>query len=105
MSLYFLIHAVVGGLMLIISIILLTGRGSFLISGYNIMPKSKKEKYDSKALSKFMGKMLLLIAVLVVLAGVERFHRVLWFWVVWGITFVVLLVFALVGLYGNRFKK
>ncbi|MEK6266410.1 MAG: DUF3784 domain-containing protein [Clostridium sp.] len=33
---------------------LLCGKGSFLIAGYNTMPKEEKDKYNSVKLSKFL---------------------------------------------------
>lgn len=50
--------------LLALSALLLSGRGSFLIAGYNTSSKEEKEKYDEKALCRFMGKFLLFIAVL-----------------------------------------
>jgi hypothetical protein len=47
--------------LLIISVILLCGKGAFMIAGFNTMPKDEKEKYDIKKLCKFIGLMLLLI--------------------------------------------
>lgn len=41
---------VVGG------ILVLNGKGTFLISGYNRMSKAEKEKYDEAAICKFVGK-------------------------------------------------
>ena len=104
MAPYFWIHAVVGGLMIVVSFILLTGRGSFLLAGYNTMPKSKKEQYDTPALCKFGGKIFMAIAALVILSGFEAL-QVLWFWIVGGVIFVGLLALYGVGFYGKRFKK
>jgi len=104
MAPYFWIHATIGGLLIVISIILLTGRGSFLLAGYNTMPKSKKEQYDTPALCRFAGKIFMPIAALVILSGIEAL-QVLWFWIVGGIIFVGLLALYAVCFYGNRFKK
>jgi len=104
MAPYFWIHAATGGLLIVVSLILLTGRGSFLLAGYNTMPKSKKEQYDTSALCKFAGKIFMLIAILVILSGVEAL-QVLWFWVVGGAAVVALLTFYAISFYGRRFKK
>ena len=95
----------IGGILLIISIYLLTGRGSFLLAGYNTKPKSEKEKYDAPAMCRFMGKILLPISILVALTGIKTLH-VLWFFIVAGAIIVGLLVFAIIyANTGNRFKK
>jgi len=101
-----IICGIIGGGMFILSLIMLTGRGSFLIAGYNTMPESEKEKYDAVALSKFIGKILLPIAILTILVGIEILLQLWWFWVIWGVSFTALIVFAIVyANTGNRFKK
>jgi hypothetical protein len=93
-----------GALFVIISIVLLTGRGSFLLAGYNTMPKSEKAKYDTKALCKFFGKILLPIGVLAPFCAIEGITD--WFVWVWVTVTTVLIVFALVyANTGNRFRK
>jgi len=92
------------GLLIVLSIVLLAGRGSFLIAGFNTMPKEGKEKYDAKALSKFIGKILLPIGVLLPLQGIERIAG--WFvWVFLAVT-LALVIFATVYVNtGNRFRN
>jgi len=104
MSPYFWIFAAVGGFMIVVSLILLSGRGSFLLAGYNTMSKSKQEQYDTPALCKFAGKIFIPIAILIILAGFEAL-QVLWFWIASGAVTVTLLTFYAVGFYGRRFKK
>lgn len=47
-------------LFLLIGIYMLTGRGGFLIAGYNMLPKEQKQKYDEKRLCRFTGVMIIL---------------------------------------------
>ena len=49
------------GLMLVISIPLLMGKGSSMIAGYNTMPAEKKKKYNAKALCRVAGALVLFI--------------------------------------------
>lgn len=49
---------------LIVSVMLFSGKGSWLIAGYNTSPKEEKEKYDEKKLCRTMGSMCAIIAVL-----------------------------------------
>lgn len=50
-------------LFLLIGIYMLTGRGGFLIAGYNMLPKEQKQKYDEKRLCRFTGVMIILAAL------------------------------------------
>lgn len=50
------------GLLATLSIILLTGHGSFLIAGYNTASPEEKAKYDAKKLCRAVGVTLLLTA-------------------------------------------
>ncbi|MCL2699146.1 MAG: DUF3784 domain-containing protein, partial [Defluviitaleaceae bacterium] len=77
----FILPAAIGGMLIIISLILLTGRGASLISGYNTMPKEKKAKYNAPALCKFTGKIVMPIGIMIILTGVDVLAESLWFWV------------------------
>ncbi|WP_414051276.1 DUF3784 domain-containing protein [Macrococcus animalis] len=48
----------------LVGLYILTGRGSFLIAGYNFMPEAEKAKYNEKRLCQFMGIFMLISAVL-----------------------------------------
>ena len=52
-------------LLLILSIILLSGRGSWFISGYNTASAKEKAKYDTKKLCRGTGGGMLVITALV----------------------------------------
>lgn len=45
------------------------GKGAFLISGYNTLSKEEKTKYDEKAMCKFMGKSMFVLAFSIFLWG------------------------------------
>jgi hypothetical protein len=95
-----------GLLILMFAILLLTGRGASLIAGYNTMSKEEKEKYDEKALCKFMGKILIPIGILVPVFGLGLIYEIPWITPVYVVGVVGLVLFA--GIYantGNRFKK
>lgn len=53
----------------ILSIVLLSGRGSFLIAGYNTADKEEKAKYDEKKLCRVMGAGMSVITVILLLCG------------------------------------
>lgn len=58
-----------GGLLFVVSIVLLSGKGSFLIAGYNTAPAEEKAKYDEKKLCRIMGAGLLLVSIIIVVMG------------------------------------
>ncbi|MCL2810845.1 MAG: DUF3784 domain-containing protein [Clostridia bacterium] len=100
----FIITGVIGGLIIVLAIVLLTGRGSFLLAGFNTMSKDQKAKYDAQALSKFMGKILLPISILTPFTAIES--MISWFpWVFFAIT-MGLCIFAVIYVNaGSRFRK
>lgn len=91
---------------LVLAAIFSRGRGAWLISGYNTLPKKEKEKYDRPALCRFMAKFMLALAFcwvpvvifsaggpkVLLIAGIAAFCLVT----------AVCLVYANTG---NRFKK
>jgi hypothetical protein len=54
---------VVVGLLAVLSGILLSGKGGFLIAGYNTATQEEKAKYDEKKLCRAMGIMLSVITI------------------------------------------
>ena len=53
----------------VFSIILLSGHGSWFISGYNTASKEEKEKYDEKKLCRTIGIGMSIIAILALTMG------------------------------------
>ena len=53
----------------VLSIILLSGHGSWFISGYNTASKEEKEKYDEKKLCRTMGIGMSVITILILIMG------------------------------------
>lgn len=54
--------------MVVISALLISGRGGWFISGYNTASKEEKEKYDSKKLCRTVGGGMTIITILVIIA-------------------------------------
>lgn len=48
---------------IVLGCVFLSGRGAGLIAGYNTMPRTERERYDKRALCRFMGWLMLYIAV------------------------------------------
>lgn len=55
---------VVTALFIILTIMFLMGKGSWLIAGYNTSPEEEKELYDEKKLCRVMGGCFIIIDVL-----------------------------------------
>ena len=53
----------------VLSIILLSGHGSWFISGYKTASKEENEKYDEKKLCRTMGIGMSVIAILILIMG------------------------------------
>ena len=52
---------------IVMAILLLNGKGAFLIAGYNMKSKEEKAKYDEKALCRFVGWLLLAVVLWIIL--------------------------------------
>ncbi|MCL2110877.1 MAG: DUF3784 domain-containing protein [Clostridiales bacterium] len=88
----------------VLGVVMLTGRGSWMIAGFNTMPKEKRAGYDAAALSRFIGKILTPIGVLTALFVIEDIAM----WYVWIYLAVVLGLCVFAAVYANtegRFKR
>ena len=76
----------------ICSLILLSGRGSILIAGYNTMSKEEQEQYDEKKLCRITGAGMLVITVLT--AVLEAFGKRIpdWFWILYAVLVILIAV-------------
>lgn len=57
---------IVAAIFAIISVVLISGRGGFLIAGYNTSSAEEKAKYDEKKLCRVMGIGMLFITIMIV---------------------------------------
>ena len=98
-----IVAAVIALVLVILGLILWRGKGSWLIAGYNTSSKAEKEKYDEKALCRFVAKLLFTMAgFILIIFSVEN--------VVVNLSLSLLAVIFIFGavIYantGNRFKK
>ncbi len=61
-----------------LGVVLRSGRGAFLISGYNMLSQEQKAKYDEKALCRFVGNILFVIALFLVFAAIGGIYEIIW---------------------------
>jgi len=90
----------------IMAIFLLNGKGAFLIAGYNTLSDDKKALYDTKALCKAVGRLLLSMAILMMLFPFSVYFEISWlFWFSFVLFMVLPIGYAIYANTGNRYKK
>ncbi|MFE3573074.1 DUF3784 domain-containing protein [Lysinibacillus sp. NPDC059133] len=91
---------------LIFAIVLSQGKGAFLLAGYNTMSDSEKEKYNEKALAKFVGKVMYGYCFCLLLWALNELFKTEWLFIIGLVLFIVLTIFVVVyANTRNRFKK
>ena len=99
-------HCIVIGLLLVLGILFFCGKGSFLIAGYNTLPKEEKSCLDQKSLCKFMGKLMFLLAGCWLIITLGSFFGMIPLLMIGLILFIAAIVAAAVyANTGNRFQK
>ena len=99
----FFVFLAIDALFIILGIVFLSGKGSFLIAGYNTASAAERAKYDEKALCKAMGWLMFGLAITwLIIAFNFLFESMTFLWVGLILFFVV----AIVGvIYINVSKK
>lgn len=91
---------------LILAILLLCGKGAFLIAGYNTMTKEEKEKYDSKALCKSTGKFILSLVLCMLFILAADIFNLSYLSLTGGIGIPLCIIFYLIHTRGGeKFRK
>ena len=89
---------IIFGIFTVLSIVLLSGHGSWFISGYNTASKEEKEKYDEKKLCRTMGVGMSIIAILILIMGLfENFLPAFFVYIALGIILVDVVVIIILG--------
>lgn len=82
----------------LLSIILLSGHGSWFISGYNTVSKEEKDKYDEKKLCRIMGSGMSVITLLTLIMGLlENILPAFFAYIALGIILVDVIVIIILG--------
>ena len=99
-----LVAWIVFAVLLVLSLLLLTGHGSWLIAGYNTLPEEERAKYSVKKCCRILGVGLLIPALLI--AGMTLWEEVLPASVVWvfgGVIVIDLIIMiVLLNLWGKK---
>lgn len=101
-----IIHFITVGIFVLLGVVFASGRGAFLIAGYNTSSVKEKEKYDEKKLCKDMSKLMFsLAACWLVIASSEIFKTMTLLWIGLGLFVVIIIVGVVYMNTGNRYKK
>jgi len=101
-----IIVGLVMGLFILFGIILSTGRGAFLIAGYNSLSPEEKAKYDIKKLTNFMGKLMFALASSMVFLIFAILYETEWLLFLTILLFVGIVMAGVIYLNtGERFRK
>lgn len=88
----------------ILSVVLLSGRGSFLIAGYNTASQKEKARYDQQRLCRVMGTGLGCITVSFVFLFAFQ-HQLSDRWIEFEIQFVIVVVIIMIVVANTWCKK
>lgn len=101
-----IIHSSVVVLFIILGFIFLSGKGLFLIAGYNTASKSEKAKTDEKRLCKYMAKLMFLFAGCFIIVILSDILESMWIMALGFVLFFVIAVGSVIYMNtGNRLKK
>ena len=82
----------------VLSIVLLSGHGSWFISGYNTASKEEKEKYNEKKLCRTVGIGTSVITLLILIMGLlENILPAFFAYIALGIIIVDVVVIIILG--------
>jgi len=88
-----------------LGVFLINGKGAFLIAGYNTLNDNDKATYDTKALCRAVGWLLISMAVLGMIFPLATRLEIMWLFLAALIPFIALpFGFAIYANTGNRFK-
>lgn len=89
----------------IIAIVLMTGRGAFLIAGYNTMGKKNQAAYNTKAMCRFVGRLLLGFIIFLLIGFIGVHFDIALFKLGFAASFLTLVLGIIYANTGNRFRK
>ena len=90
----------------VLGVVLLRGKGAFLIAGYNTMSDTERSAIDEKRLCRFMGRLMLALAACwCVVTLFEVRGPMSLFWASVAVFLAILFGAGIYANTGNRFKK
>lgn len=96
---------------LIVGILLIFGKGTWMISGYNTMSKEEKEKCNIKQISLAIGKFFIITAVLImILSFITQYaiknnsENIIWY-AAGGVGFIILVMIVVLIINLQKYNK
>ena len=90
----------------VLGILMLRGKGAFLIAGYNTMSEAEQNAIDEKRLCAFIGKLMLALAgCWCVVTLLEALGQKTLFWVAVAAFLAITFGAVIYANTGNRFRK
>lgn len=100
------IHFLIVASFVILGIVFRSGKGTFLIAGYNTASRARKEKIDEKKLCRYMSILMFALAFCwLIIAACEIFGKI---WLLWLglILFLITVIAAVIYINtGGRISK
>ncbi|NMB64320.1 MAG: DUF3784 domain-containing protein [Spirochaetes bacterium] len=102
-----IVFIIVSLIFFVLGFVLRSGKGDWLIAGYNMLPEEEKNKYDKLKLCKFMGNLLISIASILIINFVcDRYLRFPHEFIIFiALIFIVVFGSLIYANTGNRFIK
>ena len=101
-----IIHIVMMTLFIVLGSVFMSGKGAWLIAGYNTSSAYEKSETDEKALCRFMGKSMFLLAACWIPICLSAVIDKMWLlWAGLGLFFIAVMVIVIYANTGNRFRK
>ena len=88
-----IITLIVACVMFLLSIILLSGKGSWLIAGYNTMSKEQQNKYDRKKLTRATGMFLIITSIAILALGFSLINAII-FLIVVSVSVIITIIYT-----------
>ena len=91
---------------IILGVVFFKGKGAFLIAGYNTAGREERAKYDEKALCRFMGKLMFVLAgcfFVIIFGNILEQMALVWCGIV--LILAICLAAIIYANTGNRFKR
>jgi len=102
-------NLVTGVFLMILSLVIQSGKANFLIAGYNTMTEGQQAEWNTKAMCKFIGWVLLVIpSIILMIACIPMaldFYPIHVIYISWGIFMVIIIIGVIYLNISKQFKK